>query len=433
VLRIIAVKRAPAHAGGLRTSERLAFVMVFSLMAAFVVGLTVLAAKTGAAPVIGGTTAAGAGTPGPASQGVAPGTSHSGGGKAGGDQCGGGQSGTGRAGLGHTPTVVMGTGTVVIRAASATLSTQLAASLRAAVGGRPGRLSVGVIDATTGATAWYYAGRQYDTAGIVKVDILAALLYLDQRAGRRVTRTDAGLAAEMIHDSSDTAAARLWQAIGGRGMAVANEALLLRHTTLGPAGSWGMTRSTAADQLQLLEDLTAEKSALHSGARGYAVALLADGVAGQRWGVAAAASPATAYAVTDGCRPDPRLWLADSIGVIQRDGHELLIAVLSAGNRTQAEGTRVVRAAVMAAAKVIMAAGSLSGERPGLDPEGGHFSLGSPAGGRLACRPGCCRSWQRTYADRGKSCCSPSRPPTCLQPTWATCCTRTRPGITRQS
>lgn len=47
------VKRAPAHAGGLRMSERLAFVFMFSLMAAFVVGLTVLAAKSGANPLIG--------------------------------------------------------------------------------------------------------------------------------------------------------------------------------------------------------------------------------------------------------------------------------------------------------------------------------------------------------------------------------------------
>jgi hypothetical protein len=47
------VKRAPAHAGGLRMSERLAFVVMFSLMAAFVVGLTVLAAKSGASPLIG--------------------------------------------------------------------------------------------------------------------------------------------------------------------------------------------------------------------------------------------------------------------------------------------------------------------------------------------------------------------------------------------
>jgi hypothetical protein len=351
VLRIIAVKRAPAHAGGLRTSERLAFVMVFSLMAAFVVGLTVLAAKTGGSPVIGGTTAAGAGTAGPPSQGLANG-GPSGGGQSGGGKCDAGRSGAARADLGHT-------GTVLIRSASATLSAQLTTSLHVAVGGHPGRLSVGVIDATNGATAWYHAGRCYDTASIVKMDILAALLYLDQRASRPISRTDARLAAEMIQDSGDTAAARLWHAIGGRrAMAVANEALLLRHTAWGPARSWDLTSSTAADQLQLLEDLIAENSPLHSGGRDYAVRLLADGVEGKPWGVAAAASPATGYAVTDGSRPDPRLWLADSIGVIQRDGHELLIAVLSEGYRTKAEGTRVVRAAVMAAAKVIMGAGS---------------------------------------------------------------------------
>lgn len=53
------MKRAPAHAGGLRMSERLAFVVMFSLMAVFVVGLTVLAAKSGATPLIGHTAPAG--------------------------------------------------------------------------------------------------------------------------------------------------------------------------------------------------------------------------------------------------------------------------------------------------------------------------------------------------------------------------------------
>jgi len=349
----------------LRTSERLAFVMVFSLMAAFVVGLTVLAAKTGT-PMIGGATPAGAGSAGPASQGQAgstgrsgaghsgrghSGRGHSGRGHSGAAQSGGVESGAGRAGLGDTASVVSKSG-------SASLSAKLAASLRAAAGGGLGRLSVGVIDATSGAAAWYHAGRRHDTVSIVKMDILAALLYLDQRARKPVGKSSADLAAEMIRDSSDTAAARLWQAIGGREMAVANKALLLRNTTWGPAEPWDLMRSTAADQLQLLEDLTGAHSPLHSGGREYAVGLVADGVAGKRWGVAAAASPATAYAVTDGSRPDPRRWLADSVGVIQRDGHELLIAVLSEGNRSQAVGTRVVRVAVLAAAKVIMGAGS---------------------------------------------------------------------------
>ena len=321
------MKRAPAHAAGLRTSERLAFVLVFSLMAAFVVGLTVLAANSGASPLIGHTTPASSSTL---------------------------QAGAGQSEAGETDPPDTGR-TVVIRSASATLSAQLAASLSAAVGTHLSQLSVGVIDMTTGTTAMYRASRHYDVASIVKTDILAALLYLDQRARTRVSATDAGLAAEMIQDGSDTAAARLWQAIGGgRGMAVANKALLLRHTSIGQADSWDLTRTTVADQLQLLADLTAGNSALHSGGRGYALGLLADGVAAQPWGVAAAASPATSYAVADGSRPGQRLWLADSTGVIQRDGHELLIVVLSKGNPTKAAGTSAVRAAAIAAAKVVM-------------------------------------------------------------------------------
>jgi hypothetical protein len=322
------VKRAPAHAGGLRTSERLAFVLVFSFMAAFVVGLTVLAAKSGASPLVGHTTPSG-------SQTLPVGAT--------------GQSGAGDktdpSGIGST---------VEIRSTSATLSSRLAASLRSAVPGYLSQLSVGVIDMTTGATATYHASTHYAAASIVKTDILAALLYQDQQARKPVTATDAGLAAEMIQDGSNTAAARIWQAVGGReGMAAANNALMLRQTAAGKAGSRELTRTTVADQLRLLMDLTARNSALHSAARDYALGLLADGFAAAQWGVAAAASPPTAYAVSDGAQPDPRLWLADSIGVIQRHGQVLLIAVLSKGGATEAQAATAVRAAAMAAATVI--------------------------------------------------------------------------------
>src|SRR5262245_50950810 len=107
-------------------SERLAFVVVFSLMAGFGVGLAVLAAKTGAPPVIGRTTPAGVGA------------SPAGAGQSGAGQSGAGQSGARHPATGHT-------GTVVIRSDSATHSAQLAASLRAAIGSHLGRLSVAVI------------------------------------------------------------------------------------------------------------------------------------------------------------------------------------------------------------------------------------------------------------------------------------------------
>jgi len=327
------VKRAPAHAGGLRTSERLAFVLVFSFMAAFVVGLTVLAANSGASPLVGHTTPSG-------SQTLPVGA-------------------IGQPGAGDKTDPSRTGSTVEIRSTSATLSARLATSLRGAVPGYLSQLSVGVVDMTTGATATYHASTHYVAASIVKTDILAVLLYQDQQARKPVTATDAGLAAEMIQDGSNAAAARLWHAVGGRhGMAAANKALMLRQTVTGQAGSRALTRTTVADQLRLLMDLTATNSALHSAARDYALGLLADGFAAAQWGVAAAASPPTAYAVSDGVRPERRLWLADSIGVIQRHGQVLLIAVLSRGGATEAQAATAVRAAAMAAATVITTAAS---------------------------------------------------------------------------
>ena len=50
---------------------------------------------------------------------------------------------------------------------------------------------------------------------------------------------------------------------------------------------------------------------------------------------------------------DHRLWGANSVGVIQRNGQDLLIAVLSGGSATKAAGMSLVRAAALAAAQVI--------------------------------------------------------------------------------
>lgn len=320
-------------------SERLVFVAMFTLMAAFVVGLAVLAVKSGTRVVTGRSA--------PASSRTLPAGVAQLAQLAGGTGAGSGQTGTGPA------------GTLVTRSASAALGARLAASLRAAVSSHPGQLSVGIIDRATGAKALYHASKHYHAASIAKTDILAAMLYLDQRARTPVTATDAGLAAEMIENGSDTAATRLWNAIGGGpGIAVANKALKLRQTIPGPAASWGLTRTTVADQLQLLTDLTAGSSALGADGRDDALGLLARGMAAQQWGVSAAASPGTAYAVTDGGLPDPRRWLVGSIGVVRHDGHELLIAVMSTGYQTEADGIRAVRAAAIAAAGVIMTAAS---------------------------------------------------------------------------
>ncbi len=111
------------------------------------------------------------------------------------------------------------------------------------------------------------------------------------------------------------------------------------------------------DQLQLLTDLSAGSSPLDAASREFELGLMANVQASQRWGVPAAASPGTGYAVKDGLLPDPRLWVVNSIGIVQRDGQELLIAVLSDGNPDAAAGIERAQLAAVTAARVITRAG----------------------------------------------------------------------------
>jgi hypothetical protein len=120
-----------------------------------------------------------------------------------------------------------------------------------------------------------------------------------------------------------------------------------------PADPWRLTSTTVADQLGWLVDLTAAGSPSRSAARSHELSLLARLAASQRWGVSAAASPATISTVSNGARADRGRWDVDSVGVIQRAGQELLVAVLSAGDPSRAAGIALTDAAAIAAANMI--------------------------------------------------------------------------------
>jgi hypothetical protein len=299
------------------------FALVFALMAAFVVAVTVSAAHKGK-PGSGGSDSPSVNTATGRLQPVA-----AGGGTA-------GQEGSGQ------------------RATQDSLDTRLAAAVRPLVRTDAGHFAVGVIDVSTGARAIFDGSRHFHTASIEKADILATLLLQHQRSGTPVTNQEAALAVPMIENSDDDAATDLYDAIGGvAGIVAANGQLGLTHTLMGPAGYWGLTRTTVADQLRLLTDLTGKNSPLSLASRDYELGLMENVEPSQRWGVSSAASPGTSYAIKDGWLPDPSLWVINSIGILKHDGQRLLIAVLSNGQPTEAAGIALDSAAAADAARVI--------------------------------------------------------------------------------
>jgi hypothetical protein len=235
------------------------------------------------------------------------------------------------------------------------LDAELAAALAPIARRDGGSFAVGILDETTGAEAVYHGGRYFHAASVENADMLAALLLQHQQSGSPLGSYIGWLAAAMMQSSDNDAANGLWDAAGGlAGMQAANRTLGLRHTGLDPDGYWGLTSTTVTDQLRLLADLTAASSPLHAAARRYALRLMDGAAAAQRWGASAAASPGPGPAIRNGWMPDPGRWVINSIGVVRHDGQELLIAVLSKGNVTEAGGIALVRAAAITATQVIM-------------------------------------------------------------------------------
>ncbi|MEU3252152.1 serine hydrolase [Streptomyces sp. NPDC006997] len=220
-------------------------------------------------------------------------------------------------------------------------------------------VSVAVLDLGTGERAGYGDG-SFDTASIVKVDILAALLLQAQDAGRGLTVAEEAYATAMIVSSDNASASALWRAIGrAEGLDAANERFGLTATEGGDGTLWGLTRTTAADQLTLLGQVFGDDSKLSAASRTYLRELMGRIDAGQDWGVSAVAD-GSSWALKNGWLPRTAtgLWDVNSIGRVTADGHDCLLAVLSDGNATKERGVALVEAVAGAAVRAVGASGS---------------------------------------------------------------------------
>lgn len=214
-------------------------------------------------------------------------------------------------------------------------------------------VSVSVLDVDSGDSA-AYGEEAFDTASIVKVDILATLLLQAQDEGRVLTATEKANATVMIENSDNTAATALWNAIGqADGLNTANKSFGLTGTAGGDGALWGLTQTTAADQLTLLRQVFGDDSKLSETSQAYVQGLMGDIAVDQQWGVSAAADGSD-WALKNGwlARSTTGLWDINSIGRVTVDGHDYLVAVLSNGTKTKTQGISLVESVAKAAVSV---------------------------------------------------------------------------------
>ncbi len=201
-------------------------------------------------------------------------------------------------------------------------------------------LTAALYDKASGYTSLYRPGVAEDTASIMKVDILATLLSQAQTQDRSLTPDEQDLSQDMIEESDDDDAQDLWNAEGGAAAVRSFDADAgLTRTDPDEAGYWGLSTTTAADQVELLKKVAYPNTLLTDASRDYELDLMTHVDPDQAWGVSSGVPPNASIALKNGWLPlDSGGWQINSIGSVDGDGRNYLVAVLTNGNSSEAQG-----------------------------------------------------------------------------------------------
>jgi hypothetical protein len=207
---------------------------------------------------------------------------------------------------------------------------------------REGLVTAAVYDVATGATYTYHNGYHDRTASLVKVDILADLLYEAQHSDRALTAKQQALATSMIEASDDKAATKLWAEIGGR------DAIDSFNTRIGfkatiPSWSWGDISTTPLDQLQLLKVIALPNSILNTASRDYEIELMEHVIGGQQFGLGWGSPAHAVVAMKDGWYDEiPTGWQVNTTGFVQYQGRFYLVTIMTASDPDETYGMDTV-------------------------------------------------------------------------------------------
>jgi beta-lactamase class A len=217
-------------------------------------------------------------------------------------------------------------------------------AFRAYVASRGADVTAAVFDAVSGRTYSYRAGLRVDTASVIKVAIMAAVLRKAELAGRPLTSTESALMTKMIEASDNDAATDLWDEIGARdGMTAFLKTAGLIQTVTDPAGHWGLTQTSALDQVELMKDLVFPSSLLDAPSQAYGLGLMKNVIPEDDFGVSDGVPDDVTVALKNGWLPTGDAdWIVNSVGYVQGSGRSYLIAILSVGSPTFDYGVQTI-------------------------------------------------------------------------------------------
>lgn len=244
-----------------------------------------------------------------------------------------------------TPAAAAATPAVTCTSAKAGLAAKLKKDITAALATRKGTVAVGLYDRSTDTTCTLRASSAYDSASVVKVTVLATLLWDAKKQNRYLTDRENTLAKAMITKSDNAATTTLWKQLGMTKIKGFLTAAGMTQTKPGANGYWGLTQITVTDEQKLLKLLTAKNAVLSDNSRAYILKLMSQVVSSQRWGTPYGVPSGVTVAVKNGwLQRSTNGWRVHSVGAFKGGGHDYVMTVLSHGNSTMNYGITTIQA-----------------------------------------------------------------------------------------
>jgi len=227
------------------------------------------------------------------------------------------------------------------------------ASLFSYLAHRDGQITAAVYDKRTGRTWVFHRGIRQDTASIVKVEIMGTALWEAQN-GTPLSAAERALMPLMIENSDNTAATEMLADVGGPSAVqrfdrraglfdtIPSRQKYIPGSTL---PGWGLTTTTAFDEVRLVSRFAYPNSVLTTASRQYGLKLMEHVESDQAWGVSGGnygLLPGATVALKNGWLPHQLTtdsdWQINSIGWVSGHGRDYVLAVLTDHSLTEAYG-----------------------------------------------------------------------------------------------
>lgn len=214
----------------------------------------------------------------------------------------------------------------------------------------------------------------FESASVIKVATVAALLWQSEVQGFELTEDEGYLAEAAITVSDNDAQQVLWEIVGGA------EAMQQFFTAAGMANTipsfadedWGLTAITASDQLRLVRHLV-DATLLTREHSDYLLDLMRRVDPEQAWGISAGAPEGAEIAIKNGWLDDPVVmendlpddqllpedwpevtWTNNSIGHVRAPGASYSMVILTQENRSDELGRAAINQLATALAGAVL-------------------------------------------------------------------------------